>query len=179
MTYDREIIKLDESRTRDANLGKGPRIDVVTYVKTAREEPVDWKYTTEKPADDWFAPAFNDSSWKTGKSGFGTDGTPSATVKTTWDTPDIWLRREVDLSEEAIKDMEVLWHHDERAELYINGVLACRSGQHATDYVEQRINDTARKALKPGKNVIAVHCNQTTGGQYIDVGFVRLVEKQK
>lgn len=179
MTYDREVIKLDESRTRDANLGKGPRIDVVALIKTAREEPTEWKYTTDKPADDWNTPAFNDSAWKTGRSGFGTNGTPGSTVNTKWATPDIWLRREVDLSEEVIKEMEVLWHHDERAELYINGVLACRSGQITTDYVEQRINDAARKAIKPGKNVIAVHCNQTTGGQYIDVGFVRLIEIQK
>ena len=41
-----------------------------------------------------------------------------------------------------------------------------------SEYDEVAINPAARATLRPGKNVLAVHCCQTTGGQYIDVGIV-------
>jgi hypothetical protein len=178
MTYDREVIKMDESRVRDANTGKGPRVQVVPLVKTAQDEPGEWKYMTANPGEGWEKPEFDDSSWKKGKAGFGTPGTPESVVNTTWDTPEIYLRREIDIPADAVKDCEFIWHHDEAGAIFINGVRAARSGQHTTGYVEQRMNKEGRDALKPGKNLIAVRCNQTTGGQYIDVGMIRLVEKK-
>jgi hypothetical protein len=178
LTYDREVMKLDETRIREANLGKGPRVDIVPLVATAQTEPAMWKYTTQTPADGWMKPKFDDSAWKSGKSGFGTEGTPGAVVGTVWKTPEIWLRRTVELSADDLAQAELIWHHDERARVFVNGVLAVSSGQHTTSYVEQKIKDEARAALKPGKNVIAVHCSQTSGGQYIDVGMVKLVEVQ-
>ena len=48
-------------------------------------------------AADWMSTDFNDSSWTQGESGFGTAGTPGAIIGTTWQTDDIWLRREVDI----------------------------------------------------------------------------------
>jgi hypothetical protein len=63
-------------------------------------------------------------------------------------------------------------HHDEDAQVYLNGVLAASPANYTTSYVYVPISQSARAALRPGQtNVIAVHCHQTTGGQFIDVGI--------
>ena len=49
---------------------------------------------------------------------------------------------------------------------------ACRG--HATGYVMVPVAAGRRRALKQGRNVIAVHCQQKEGAQAIDVGIVRV-----
>ncbi len=124
------------------------------------------------------SPDFDDSKWKEGKSGFGTHGTPGAIVGTEWNTPNIWLRREFTLPETKLDDVSVKCHHDEDVEIYINGVLAASASGYTTEYELLPLNAAGRAAFRPGKNVIAVHCKQTGGGQYIDVGFARAVKSR-
>jgi hypothetical protein len=93
-------------------------------------------------------------------------------VRTQWKTDDIWLRRQFDWPGEKVARPELLVHHDEDVEVYINGVLAGKAGGYIIDYEEMAMTPEGAAALKPGKNVFAVHCHQTTGGQYIDVGII-------
>lgn len=158
-----------------APLPEPPKITVV--VPAADKEPATWRYTTEKPGDQWFAPDFDASSWKEGKSGFGTAGTPGAIIGTTWNTGDIWLRREIEVPAGQWQDLQFWMHHDEDAEVYLNGVLASKTSGYISNYDLTPIMANGKAALKPGKCVIAVHCHQTTGGQYIDVGLVDVEAK--
>ena len=176
MTYDRAVIKPDVAKTAAANRGKfPPEPKVVPVAPTSEAAGVEWKYTTEKPGDDWAKPDFDDSAWKTGKGGFGTKGTPGAAVRTEWSTPEIWLRRTVDIPSGAFNNLQLRIHHDEDAQVYINAQRAASLTGYTVEYVHTGIAGRAFDTIKPGRNVIAVHCKQTKGGQYIDVGLVDLV----
>lgn len=150
----------------------------VTVVPTSEKEPVKWRYTTQKPASNWFKAEFDASAWKEGPGGFGTQGTPGAVVRTEWSTPEIWLRREFVMPDGKWEDLKFRLHHDEDAEVYVDGILASQVTGFMTDYEPVRIKTKAKESLKPGRHVLAVHCKQTGGGQHIDVGLVDLQESK-
>ncbi len=179
MTYDRAMIKPDAKKAAAAarRLYLPPPI-VKTIVPTSQQKGLEWRYTTTKPADGWEKPGFDDSSWKKGPAGFGTKTTPGTAVRTEWKGPDIWLRRTFELEDKKLGRTHLSIHHDEDAEVYINGQLVAELEAYTTSYVQVELDAEALKALKPGKNCIAVHCHQTTGGQYIDVGLVNVVEQK-
>ncbi|HKV98707.1 MAG TPA: glycoside hydrolase family 2 TIM barrel-domain containing protein [Vicinamibacterales bacterium] len=180
MTYDRAVIKPDIARVRAANLALfTPPPILKSILESSRDTAADWRYTTTAPADSWMTPVFDAASWMTGPGGFGTRNTPGSFVRTNWTTPDIWLRRTFDLPPGfAATNPELLLHHDEDAEVYMNGVLALKISGYSTDYEYVAMTPEGRAALKPGMNTLAVHCHQTTGGQYIDVGIVDVVPRK-
>jgi hypothetical protein len=175
MTYDREVIKLPEDIAELHAKLYGPAPKTVTVVPSSRRRPQEWKYTTSKPADGWEQPGFDDSDWKAGPGGFGTEGTPGTVVRTEWNTPDIWLRRTFELDDADLEHPYLRIHHDENAEISINGEPVAKVEGYTVGYVLVPIDEAARGALRPGKNTLAVHCRQTGGGQYIDVGIVDVV----
>jgi len=177
MTYDRSVIKLDPAKTGALHktLFLPPPKETVV-VPTARESAQMWRYTTDKPAEGWEKPGFDDATWKEGPGGFGEPTTPGSKVRTHWKTPDIWLRRTIDLPSGPLAGLALEIHHDEDTEVYLNGVLAFSARGHITDYIAAPLDDKVLAALKPGKNTIAIHTKQTGGGQYIDVGLSRLEE---
>jgi putative heme-binding domain-containing protein len=152
-------------------------LETRVLVSTAEREPVQWRYLLTQPAGDWFAPTFDDASWTNAPGGFGTRGTPGAIVRTEWRTRDIWLRREFALTNSVSSGQSVALrlHHDEDAEIYLNGVEAARLSRWTAGYIELPLSAEAARTLHAGRNVLAIHCRQNSGGQYIDAGLVEFV----
>jgi hypothetical protein len=174
-SYDRKVCKPDLARTRVAILAPTGQYSFSPVVATSQTSGQLWKYTTTTPATNWYASGFSDSSWSASLGGFGTAGTPGAVVRTTWNTPDIWLRHTFNpgtLTTQQISNLVWNIHHDEDVEIYLNDVLAFSAAGYTSSYGHFPISDVAEAALIiNGNNTLAVHCHQTGGGQYIDVGM--------
>jgi hypothetical protein len=168
--------------SKDKTVAKGwapvpPPPTLETVVPTSEKEGVTWRYTTTTPPAGWFGNDFDASPWKEGPGGFGTRMTPGSVVRTEWNSPDIWARREFQLTGPITPNLHLLVHHDDDVEIYINGVKATSLSNYTTGYEAFTISKGAMATLKPGVNHLAVHCHQIRGGQYVDVGFVNVIEQ--
>ena len=89
-----------------------------------------------------------------------------------WKGPDIWLRRQVEVTGPLPDNLKVFVYHDDDFEIYINGVLAASAPGFTTDYIYVSLSDAGREALHSGRNILAVHGHDTGGGKYIDAGII-------
>lgn len=140
---------------------------------TGDTEKATWKYTEEKPADNWYALDYEDSNWKKGDAIFGKEDMEEA--KTKWTTSDIWLRREINLTE-AIEEPVLKIKHDDNYEVYVNGQLLMAENTVSRAYKYIKIDKENASLFKQGKNLIAVYCHDNGGGRYIDVGLGRIAK---
>jgi hypothetical protein len=178
LTYDRKVRKPDADRIRAAIATASTPMTLTTVVPTSQTNGQSWKYTMSTPATNWNATNFNDSAWTNGTGGFGANNPPntSGLIRTTWNTADIWLRRMFSpgaLTSQQISNLFCIEYNDEDVEVYINGVLASSATGYRTSYGLLAMTPAGRAAiLTNAVNLLAVHCHQTSGGQYIDVGIV-------
>ena len=176
LTYDR-VMKVDPAKIRLANAFKYPVPTYESVVPTSEKTSQTYQYTFDKPAEGWSAANFaGAANWKVGPGGFGTANTPGiGQLGTVWNSNDIWLRRTFtlpNLNAEQLKKLVITNYHDEDVEVYFNGVLAFSRNGFTSNYENSSITEAGRAALKiGGENVMAIHCRQTQGGQYIDIGL--------
>ncbi len=135
------------------------------------------KYTFIWPGSDWMEQDFDDSKWQTGKATFGTRG--HFNVQTIWPTSDIWVRREITLTD-SIPEQDsliLIYSHDEMLELYINGIQLVKTDHEWNQNVEVIIPDQIRRTFSKGKITIAAHCENINGPGLVDFGIY--VKKDK
>ena len=171
----------DLAAEQNANLNWAPLPPpqvVTNVVPNSAKGGVTWRYTTATPpAGDWFAVNYDTSAWQTGEGSFGMERTPDPTIRTPWETSDIWARREFTLTAEQLADpeqLELAFSHDDDGEVYLNGVLAVTAPGANNSYEQFSISKAALASLKPGRNVMAVHVRDTGGDKYMDAGLVRV-----
>ena len=143
-------------------------------VPTAKSGPTEWSYTFDAPKEGWPGRSFDASGWMRGPAGFGRGDARGGEIRTPWadDTkPDLWLRREFDLPAGALKDVRLQVAHDDGAEVYVNGLLVVRL-PIASGYETYPLPKAVRATLRPGRNLIAIHCHDDGGNRYVDAGFV-------
>jgi len=136
------------------------------------QEIVDnWKYTLRKPDQGWRTAKFDDAGWTDASGGFGTRDTPGSRVGTVWATNSIWMRKSFDVANVPAKPA-LLIHHDENAEVFLNGKLVAAVKGFTSKYIVVPIPDEKQGAIRSGRNVMAMHCSQTQGGQFIDAHLI-------
>ncbi len=107
-TYDREVLKFDEKRMREANLRVfGPPPTFKTLVPDLggrRRRSGGTLLMTQIPWGGSLPSDNKDKFWNVGVGGFGNLNPPGSHVRTKWDTPDIWARRTFELK--SIDDIQ-------------------------------------------------------------------------
>ncbi len=178
LTYDR-VLKVDPEWIARANRFEWLGPVYTPIIADSRNESQEYEYTFQQPARDWTKPGASTEGWRKGPGGFGTRETPGiGRLGTRWNSQEIWLRRSFEMPELSPARLERLafhLHHDEDARIYLNGVPVLKKEGFVPSYTAVPFTDQAKRALKPGAtNVMAIHCRQSIGGQYIDVGIGEL-----
>ena len=96
----------------------------------------------------------------------------SAQAKTLWTSKDIWIRRSFTLNDLNIGKLVLKLHHDDNIEVYLNGEKIYNFTGWTSDFKLIPLADKVKNRLKKGENVLAIHCANTAGGSWLDVGLV-------
>lgn len=144
-------------------------IQYKSVLPISEQQPYNCPYLIDKqPAQGWENVDFNDVDWKTGAAPFGDD---RAKAGTSWTGTDLWMRRKFTLDKLPQAQLMLRVFHDDGAEVYLNGHQVATINGANGDYEPFPLTAEAQSFLKTGDNVLAVHCKNTGGGSWLDVGL--------
>lgn len=140
-----------------------------TILAAADEKPYTFRYTETAPKSNWNDLNFDASSWKSGAAPFGDRPDEAGTE---WKSRNLWAVRDFQLGAGVPKILYLKINHDDNVAVYLNGhEVLKKTGFTEGKYVYVPIKGAALKSLKKGNNVLAVHIENTAGGQWLDVGL--------
>lgn len=152
----------------------GAEESVLTAVAPASKDG-EWTatYTFAKPSRRWTEANYSARGWSEGPAPLGTPVYYDA-VNTTWQTKDVWVRRQVEVAKEELEGNRffVYYSHDDTFELYVNGTqLVATPYSWEEDLLIELPAEVV--AASEGKFTIAAHCNNRTGGGLVDFGLYK------
>ncbi len=172
LTYDR-VPKIEPAKLVAANHLEYLPPSYQPVLPTSEDTAQTWKYTINQPGDGWEKTSFDDAAWTEAPAPFGKQ--EALVGHTPWATPDIWLRKHFnpgELGADRLRRLTLRIFHDDDVQVFINGVSAFAKAGFVNAYEYRPLSNEATKALvSGGDNVLAIHCLQKTGGQYIDAGL--------
>ncbi len=150
-------------------------VDLLRY-STGTYNPM-FSYTTNPPAEGWRAPDFNDKNWAKGSGGFAPraeKGTTTYRRGTNWNTENIWLRKNFNVSDLNHNLALRLTTHGP-AKVYLNGQEI-----HSEDKGVYRIvnfTPEMKKLLKLGGNTLAIESSaKGRRGRYVNAELFDMVD---
>lgn len=169
------LVKVDKAVYRFMGQAE---IQYKPILPTSQEQAYQCKYVMEtQPAEGWQNVSFNDSDWKTGAAPFGDD---RAEHGTGWTGKDLWLRRKFTLTELPKSNLMLRIHHDDGAEVYLNGHLISTLEGANGDLGFFPLTEETKSYLVSGENLLAIHCKNTGGGSWLDAGLsYQVINKSK
>ncbi len=126
------------------------------------------KYTVAAPGSNWLTESYDDKEWKNGFTPYVNNNAKG----TQWDTKDIWVRKTFNLNSSDYMNLLLCIKMDDNAEVYLNGEEIYNHKGVLRNYQYLSIDNVIKQKLKKGKNVLALHAENTGGDAVLDAGLV-------
>ncbi len=131
------------------------------------EEQYPVKYTMNEPVEGWIKNTYDDGTWTTGKAPLTSR---QAEMGSSWKSKEVWVRRTFTLNKNTFDNVLFRIKFDDNVDVYLNGKQIYNHERAQRKYGYFSIEESKKK-LKPGKNVLAMHAENTMGASFLDAGL--------
>ena len=158
---------------------------VTAVAPTGEFEPATWQVASTKPADGWNQLDQEiTGEWKPIELPMGVNSDSGTPIRSPWTARDVWAVREFEIAGSTDGELYVRVTNSGPFELWLNGKLAFESSGAVRGYQNYPISKEAAAALRPGKNILALHARSNGRPKpafrdVIDVGLLSLGEATK